>query len=125
MPTIESKSVHEISLNKKDLEKLENGQSIEVQVDNSIIRLRSTLEPETPSRESEDVELEEIKELQEEAEKEVEDKGDIVPQNLEERDTGGSSERKTTADGEPKPFTNDDVKIGNDEENLSGMVQKE
>ena len=122
MPSVQSKSVHEIKLNGGDIKRLQNGQSIEVDVGDSIIRLKSTAEDFA----EDDTELEDLESLKQEADEEAEDKGDIVPENLEERDTGGNSQgRKTTADGEPKPFTNDEVKIGNKEENLSGMVEKE
>jgi hypothetical protein len=122
MPSVQSKSVHEIKLNGGDLKRLQNGQPIEVDVGDSIIRLKSTAEDFA----EDDTDLEDLESIKQEADEESEDKGDIVPENLEERDTGGNSRgRKTTADGEPKPFTNDEVKVGNKEENLSGMVKKE
>jgi hypothetical protein len=119
MPSVESKSVHEIKLNGADLQNLQNGQSIEVDVGNSIIQITSTVE----DFQEDDTELEDLKELKEEADEEAEDKGDIVPENLEERDAGGGGNQKT-ADGKEKKFTNDEVKVGNKEENLSGMVEK-
>lgn len=130
MPSVQSKSVHEIKLNGDDLRKLQNGQSIEVDVGDSIIRLNSTGSIEQPqtqqTQREDDVDLEELKEIKQEADEEADDKGDIIPENMEERDTGGNStRRKTTADGEPKMFTNDDVKVGNREKDLSGMVKKE
>lgn len=130
MPSVQSKSVHEINLNGDDLRKLQNGQSIEVDVGDSIIRLNATESIEQPqtqqTQREDDVDLEELEEVKQEADEQAGDKGDIVPENMEERDTGGNSTgRKTTADGEPKPFTNEEVKVGNKEENLSGMVKKE
>lgn len=122
MPRVESKSVHEIKLNGGDIKRLQNGNSIEVAVEDSIIHLKSTVE----DFEEDDTELEDLEEFKEQIDDETSDKGTIVPENMEERDLGGNSrERKMTASGEPKPFTNEEVKIGNDEENLSGMVTKE
>ena len=120
MPSVQSKSVHEIKLNGGDLQTLQNGQSLEVDVGDSIIQLTSTVQ----DFEEDDTELEDLEQLQEEADEEAPDKGDIVPQNLEERDVNGGGNRRKTADGQEKPFTNDEVEVGNKEENLSGMVEK-
>jgi len=121
MPSVQSKSVHEIKLNGGDLQNLKNGNSIEVDVGDSIIQLTSTVE----DFEEDDTDLEDLEELQQEAEEEATDKGDITPQNLEKRDTGGGGNtRRRTADGKEKPFTNDEVEVGNKEKNLSGMVEK-
>jgi len=122
MPQVESKSVHEIKLNGGDLQNLKNGNSIEVDVGDSIIQLTSTVE----DFEEDDTDLEDLEQLQQEAEEEAPDKGDITPENLEERDVGGGGNtNRKTADGKEKPFTNEEVKVGNDEENLSGMVEKQ
>ena len=121
MPSVESKSVHEIKLNGGDLQNLQNGNSIEVDVGDSVIQLTSTVE----EFEQDDTDLEDLKELKEETEEEAPDKGDITPENLEERDVGGGGNtRKKTIDGEEKPFTNDEVEVGNDKKNLSNMVEK-
>jgi|APHM01.1.fsa_nt_gi hypothetical protein len=114
MPSVNSKSVHEIKLNGGDLKRLSNGNSIEVDVGDSIIQLTSKAQ----DFEQDDTSLEDLEEVKEEADSEAEDGGDIVPDGFEERDVGGSGNRSD------KQLTNDEVKVGNKEENLSGMVEK-
>jgi len=78
MPSVQSKSVHEIKLNGGDLKRLQNGQSIEVDVGDSIIRLKSTAEDFA----EDDTDLEDLASVKEQADEEAEDKGDIVPEKL-------------------------------------------
>lgn len=114
MPSVNSKSVHEIKLNGGDIQRLSRGESIEVDLGDSVIKLVSKAE----DFEQDDTTLDELEEIKEQADEEAEDKGDIVPENLEERDVGGGGNKKQ------KRLTNDQVKVGNKEENLSGMVEK-
>lgn len=115
MPSVQSKSVHEIKLNGGDIQRLSNGESIEVDVGDSIIQLTSKAD----DFEQDDTDLDDLREVKEEADEQAEDKGDIVPEGMEERDVDSGNTSKKN-----KKFTNDQVKVGNDEENLSGMVEK-
>lgn len=115
MPSVQSKSVHEIKLNGGDIQRLSNGESIEVDVGDSIIHLKSKAD----DFEQDDTDLDDLREVKEEADEQAEDKGDIVPENLEERDVDSGNRNKKDR------LTNDQVKVGNKEENLSGMVEKQ
>jgi len=116
MPTVESTSVYEVKLNAADLNALSNGETIEVDVGQDKIMLTSK----GAEIDEDDVGMNDLAELTED------DDGDGgLQESVADSDTELD---ENVADGEArmreKKFTNEEVEVGNEEENLSGMVSK-